>query len=73
MGLLFNSAKEISDKVYERFGDRENYLLAMKHNDFKMGLLKLLASKLYYAWIPVGLLFCIFRQRASRRLRFRAQ
>ena len=49
MGLLFNSAKEVSDKVYERFGDRENYLLAMKHNDFKMGLLKLLVSKLYYA------------------------
>ena len=49
MGLLFNSAKEVSDKVYERFGDRENYLLTMKHNDFKMGLLKLLASKLYYA------------------------
>lgn len=49
MGLLFNSAKEVSNKVYERFGDRENYLLAMKHNDFKMGLLKLLASKLYYA------------------------
>ena len=48
MGLLFNSAKEVSEKVYERFGDRENYLLVMKHNDFKMGLLKLLASRLYY-------------------------
>ena len=48
MGLLFNSTKEVSEKVYERFGDRENYLLVMKHNDFKMGLLKLLASRLYY-------------------------
>ena len=49
MGLLFNSAQEISDKVYERFGDRENFLLVMKHNDFKKGLLKLIVSKLYYA------------------------
>ena len=48
MGLFFNSAKEISEKVYDRFGDSENYLLVMKHNDVKSGLLKLLASRLYY-------------------------
>lgn len=48
MGLLFNSAQEIRDKVYDRFGDRENFLLVMKHSDFKKGLLKLIVSKLYY-------------------------
>ncbi len=48
MGLFYNSAKEIREKVYDRFGDSENYLLVMKHNDVKSGLLKFIASHLYY-------------------------
>lgn len=50
MGLLFNDPNEINEKVFERFGDKDSYLIAMKHNDAKTGLLKLLVSKLYYTF-----------------------
>ena len=48
MGLLFNDKKEFSDKVEKIFGDRDNYLVALKANDIKTGLGKLLLSNLYY-------------------------
>lgn len=48
MGLLMNTASEISDKVKEDFNDDKNYLFALKRNDFKRGLLKLFLSRLYY-------------------------
>lgn len=46
MGLLFNTNEEISEKVYKDFKDKENYLVAFKHNDFKTGLGKLLVNNL---------------------------
>lgn len=48
MGLLMNTANEVAEKVKENFNDTENYLFALKCNDFKTGLFKLLLSKLYY-------------------------
>ena len=48
MGLLFNDINEIKEKVYKDFGDEENYLVAMKHNDAKTGFAKLLASNVFY-------------------------
>ncbi len=48
MGILFNDSKEIDKKVEEIFGDTFNYLLAIKHNDVKKGLAKLLVSNLFY-------------------------
>ncbi|WP_300410972.1 histidine kinase [Lagierella sp.] len=48
MGILFNDSKEISKKVEEIFGDTSNYLIAIKHNDVKKGLAKLLISNLFY-------------------------
>lgn len=48
MGLLMNTANEVAEKVKENFNDDENYLFALKCNDFKTGLFKLLLSKLYY-------------------------
>ena len=48
MGLLFNDVNEIKEKVYRDFGDEENYLVAMKHNDTKTGLAKLLSSNVFY-------------------------
>lgn len=50
MGLLFNSNEEISQKVYKDFKDKENYLLAFKHNDVKTELGKLVASNLWYTF-----------------------
>lgn len=50
MGLLINTNEEISEKVYKDFKDKENYLLAFKHNDVKTGLGKLLASNLWYTF-----------------------
>lgn len=50
MGLLFNTNEEISEKVYKDFKDKENYLLAFKHNDFKTGIGKLLVSNLWYTF-----------------------
>lgn len=50
MGLLFNSNEEIGEKVYKDFKDKENYLLAFKHNEVKTGLWKLLASNLWYTF-----------------------
>lgn len=50
MGLLFNSNEEIGEKVYNDFKDKENYLLAFKHNEVKTGLGKLLASNLWYTF-----------------------
>lgn len=48
MGLLMNTANEVAEKVKENFNDTENYLFALKCNDFKTGLFKLLLSRLYY-------------------------
>lgn len=48
MGLLMNTASEIAEKVKEDFNDDKNYLFALKRNDFKRGLAKLILSKLYY-------------------------
>ena len=48
MGLLFNSSEEISEKVYQKFGDRQNYLIAMKHNGIAKGIFKWIISNLYY-------------------------
>lgn len=48
MGLLMNTANEVAEKVKDNFNDDENYLFALKCNDFKTGLFKLLLSKLYY-------------------------
>ena len=48
MGLLMNTANEVAEKVKENFNDTENYLFALKCNDFKTGLFKLFLSKLYY-------------------------
>lgn len=48
MGLLFNDTNEIKTKVKENFGDNKNFLVAMKHNDTKTGIAKLLASNLLY-------------------------
>ena len=48
MGLLFNDTNEIKAKVEENFGDNKNFLVAMKHNDTKTGIAKLLSSNLLY-------------------------
>ena len=48
MGLLFNDTNEIKAKVEENFNDNKNFLVAMKHNDAKTGIAKLLASNLLY-------------------------
>lgn len=48
MGLLMNTANEVAEKVKDNFNDDENYLFALKCNDFKTGLFKLILSKLYY-------------------------
>ncbi|MDD7463235.1 MAG: histidine kinase [Anaerococcus sp.] len=48
MGLIFNNENEIRDKVEGTFGTSDSYLVAIKHNDTKTGLAKLLASNLAY-------------------------
>lgn len=48
MGLLFNDTNEIKTKVKENFDDNKNFLVAMKHNDTKTGLGKLVVSNLLY-------------------------
>lgn len=48
MALLFNDRNEIKDKIKNNFSDDKNYLVAIKHNDAKSGLIKLIASKFYY-------------------------
>lgn len=49
MGLLFNNLKEINGKIENEFGDLDNHLLAIKHNDKKTGLAKwLMIGGLYY-------------------------
>ena len=48
MGLFINTANEVTEKVKENFNDDENYLFALKNNDVKTGLFKLILSKLYY-------------------------
>ena len=49
MGLFFNDTNEISEKLEKTFGDRENYLVAFKHNEAKRDLAKwLLPGGLYY-------------------------
>lgn len=48
MGLLMNTANEVAEKVKDNFNDDENYLFALKNNDVKTGLFKLILSKLYY-------------------------
>ena len=48
MGLLMNTANEVAEKVKDNFNDDENYLFALKCNEFKTDLFKLLLSKLYY-------------------------
>ena len=48
MGLLFNDNNEINEKIKNEFGNLDNHLLAIKHNDIKTGLAKLIASNLFY-------------------------
>ncbi|MFM9413531.1 histidine kinase [Peptococcus simiae] len=48
MGILFNDKNEIDAKMNHDFGDVENHLIALKHNDIKSGFLKLLMSNLYH-------------------------
>lgn len=48
MGLLFNDTNEIKAKVEENFNDNKNFLVAMKHNDTKTGLAKLVLSNVLY-------------------------
>lgn len=48
MGLLFNDTNEIKAKVEENFNDNKNFLVAMKHNDTKTGLAKLMLSSILY-------------------------
>lgn len=48
MGLLFNDNNEINEKINNEFGNLDNHLLAIKHNDLKTGLAKLIASNLFY-------------------------
>lgn len=48
MGLLFNDNNEINEKINNEFGNLDNHLLAIKHNDIKTGLAKLIASNLFY-------------------------
>ena len=48
MGLLFNDKNEIKAKVEENFNDNKNFLVAMKHNDTKTGLGKLVLSNVLY-------------------------
>lgn len=48
MGLLMNTTNEVAEKVKDNFNDDENYLFALKNNDVKSGLFKLILSKLYY-------------------------
>lgn len=48
MGLLFNDNNEINEKIKNEFGNLDNHLLAIKNNDIKTGLAKLIASNLFY-------------------------
>ena len=48
MGLLFNDNNEINEKIKNEFGNLDNHLLAIKHNDLKTGLAKLIASNHFY-------------------------
>ena len=48
MGLLFNNLDDIREKVSEEFGNIDNYLIAIKHNDVKSGIAKLIVSNLLY-------------------------
>lgn len=48
MSFLFNDSNEIREKVKQIFGNTDNYLIALKYNDTKTGLAKLIASNLFY-------------------------
>lgn len=48
MGLLFNDNNEINDKIKNEFGNLDNHLLAIKHNDLKTGFAKLIASNIFH-------------------------
>lgn len=48
MGLLFNDEKEIKDAVYKEFKTKDNYLVAIKHDNIGKNLLKLMISDLFY-------------------------
>lgn len=48
MSKIFNTNSEIKQMVQDNFGHTENYLVAMKHNGFIKGLLKLLINNLFY-------------------------
>lgn len=48
MGLLFNDLNEVREKVSGEFGNIDNYLIAIKHNDVKNGIAKLIVSNLLY-------------------------
>ncbi|MDY3005547.1 histidine kinase [Anaerococcus sp. AGMB00486] len=47
MGFLFNDNKEIEDKVFESFDDRENYLLTIKNDSNAKSFAKLLLSNIF--------------------------
>lgn len=48
MGFLFNEKEEVEEKVKRKFGDLNNHLVTLKHNDFKSSLLKLTISNIFY-------------------------
>lgn len=49
MGKIFTTHEEVAQMVREEFGDTQNYLVALKHNNWKKSLLKLLISNIYAA------------------------
>lgn len=49
MGLFTVSKDEVKRNVQQRFSDTDSYLIALKHNTEKGGLLKLMVSTLWAA------------------------
>lgn len=48
MGLIFQDNMEIREKIKKDFGNLDNHLLAMKHNDTKTDFAKLIMSTLFH-------------------------
>ena len=49
MSFLLYDMEEIRSQVRAAFGDTDNYLVVVKHNDWQSDLVKLLISSLFYA------------------------
>lgn len=50
MGLLFNDKNDFDKDVKERFGENQNYLIAIKHNSPARKAINLAISGLYNAY-----------------------